>query len=98
MVRSVPTTDDYGLIAPITLPPDGHAPGDVSGPAEYDAFFRIAHDDVSAAEWSAQALSVSQQVTEDLQTTSLADGERADLLDGIAVLLQHALRITADQQ
>ncbi|GHI40461.1 hypothetical protein [Streptomyces violascens] len=92
-----PPTDDYGLIAPISLPPDGHAPGGVSGPAEYDGFFRIHHTEVSDAAWVTQVLSVTRGVTDDLPDTTLDEAERADLLDGITLLLQHALHVSSDQ-
>ncbi|MER6071819.1 hypothetical protein ACFYZB_40415 [Streptomyces sp. NPDC001852] len=90
-----PPPDDFGLIAPLSLPRDGRAPGEVSGPEEYDAFFRIHHDDVTSGAWAAQALTVTRKVADDLSGTSLDEAERADLLDGLALLLQHALSLDA---
>ncbi|MFF4602936.1 hypothetical protein ACFY12_09325 [Streptomyces sp. NPDC001339] len=96
MDQPAPTDDDdHGLISPITLPRDGHAPGNVSGPDEYDSYFRIRHADTSPTAWAHHVLSVTSSVTDDLPATSLDQEERADLLDGIALLLQHTVRLTA---
>ncbi|MFH8347926.1 hypothetical protein [Streptomyces sp. NPDC018045] len=92
-----PSADDYGLIAPVSIPRDGQAPGGVSGPDEYDSFFRIRHDEVSTTTWVAQTLSVTRKVTDDLSSTNLDEADRADLLDGITLLLQHAVSLTTDQ-
>ncbi|MFD9813510.1 hypothetical protein [Streptomyces sp. NPDC059080] len=89
------SADDHGLIAPVSLPRDGTAPGKLSGPDEYDAFFRIHYDDVSDAAWAQQALAVTRKVADDLRDSSLGEAERADLLDGMNLLLQHALALTA---
>jgi hypothetical protein len=88
-----PSPDDYGLIAPISLPHDGQAPAELSGPDEYDSFFRIERDDVTGSTWVIQTLEVSHKVADDLRETSLDGEERADLLDGLTLLLQHALTI-----
>lgn len=82
--------DDYGLIAPISLPHDGQAPTELSGPDEYDSFFRIQRDDVTGNAWVVQTLEVTHKVADDLRESSLDGEERADLLDGLTLLLQHA--------
>jgi hypothetical protein len=92
-----PLPDDFGLIAPISLPLDGQAPGTASGPDEYDAFFRIHHDNVSSDDWTRQILAVTRTVADDVDSTSLGEKDRADLLDGLTLLLQHALRLTTDK-
>jgi hypothetical protein len=88
-----PPPDDYGLVAPISLPRDGLAPTELSGPDEYDSFFRIQRDDVPGNAWVIQTLEVTHKVADDLRETSLDGEERADLLDGLTLLLQHALTI-----
>ncbi|MEU5242341.1 hypothetical protein ACH4UR_33865 [Streptomyces lydicus] len=88
--------DDYRLIAPITLPSNGQAPGEVkpiSETDEYDAYFRIEHeDDMSQGEWVHTVLTIAEKVRADLPATSLEDGEQAQILDGIAIILQHTLQ------
>ncbi|MEV5510334.1 hypothetical protein [Streptomyces orinoci] len=91
-----PPPDDHGLIAPVSLPRTGQAPGEVSGPEEYDGFFRIHHGEISDTAWAAQTLAVTRKVADDLPGTSLDEAERADLLDGMNLLLQHALTLTTD--
>lgn len=90
-------SDDYGLIAPLSLPRDGRAPGEVSGPEEYDAFFRIEHDGVSHVDWASQVLAVTRVVADDLDASSLSAEDRTDLLDGLTLLLQHALHLATDK-
>ncbi|MFF8311108.1 hypothetical protein [Streptomyces lydicus] len=88
--------DDYRLIAPITLPGNGQAPGEVkpiSETDEYDAYFRIEHeDDISQGAWVHTVLTIAEKVRADLPATSLEDGEQAQILDGIAIILQHTLQ------
>ncbi|MGW2006164.1 hypothetical protein [Streptomyces nigrescens] len=96
MSEATLAVDDYHLIAPITLPGDGRAPGDVkalSDSDEYDAYFRIEHQsDISPDTWMKTVLSVAEQVSDDLPATSLEESEQAQILDGLAIILQHTLR------
>lgn len=92
---------DHGLVAAITVPRDGLAPGAserLSDAAEYDSYFRIQHDDVTDLGWACTVLAVTAKVTEDLPATSLDDRERAHLLDGISIILRSSLQHLAAQQ
>ena len=77
---------DYGLVAPLALPPDSKVPDPSTGgstDAEYDLYFRIVRNDPGLLEWSRTCARIDRELLEDLERTSLAAEEKYRILQGL---------------
>lgn len=86
---------DFGIIAPIAIPPGSRVPDRVSGQStstEYDRYFRIRRDHVGLREWTSSCLEVQQRVLADLADTGLTAEEHRSLLHGLVLTGNEALR------
>lgn len=87
---------DFGLIAPLALPPDSLVPDPETGsstPDEYDVYFRIVRDDPSLLAWSRTCLRIDQELRSDLDRSSLSLDEKTKILE--ALLAVH--RVTLER-
>lgn len=87
---------DFGLIAPLAIPPDSKVPDPETGsstPDEYDVYFRITRDDPSLLAWSKTCLRVDQELRSDLDRSSLSLDEKTKILE--ALLAVH--RVTLER-
>lgn len=85
---------DYGVVRPVSLPPDGRIPDPATGsstPAEYDRYFRILRDDPSLLRWSRSCLEVQERLLDDLNASGLTPDERCEVLRGCVLILQTTL-------
>jgi hypothetical protein len=77
---------DYGLVAPLALPPDSKVPDPHTGgstDAEYDLYFRIVRNDPGLLQWSRTCVRIERELTEDLERTSLSAEEKHRILQGL---------------
>lgn len=80
---------DFGLIAPLSLPPESKIPDPASGSstaAEYDMYFRIVRDNPGLLNWSRTCLEIYRAQIEDLDKTSLSPEEKYRLLKGLTAV------------
>jgi hypothetical protein len=87
---------DFGLIAPLAIPPDSKVPDPETGastPDEYDVYFRIVRDDPSLLAWSRTCLRIDEELRSDLDRSSLSATDRAQILE--ALLAVH--RVTLER-
>ncbi|MCX5205986.1 hypothetical protein OG897_31775 [Streptomyces sp. NBC_00237] len=93
---------DFGLVTPVSLPPDGRIPdpdSGASGPQEYDEYFRIRRSDGDLLDWSESCLGVARQLIDDLCGTDTGDPEgtgldpadQRDILSGLLVVMETTL-------
>ncbi|MET0416198.1 MAG: hypothetical protein ABW022_09280 [Actinoplanes sp.] len=92
---------DYGLIAPITLPVNGRIPDPegTSSKAEYDNYFRLERERPDLEAWSRSCLDVQRRILADLDLTELSAEDRCDILAGCLVVLHATLDrwVTTDE-
>ena len=80
---------DYGLVAPLALPPDSKVPDPRTGGStdvEYDLYFRIVRNDPGLLEWSRTCARIDRELTEDLERTSLSADEKYRILQGLVTV------------
>jgi len=83
------TALDYGLVAPLALPPDSKIPdGEAEGSneEEYDLYFRIVRDDPGLLQWTRTCVRIDRELLEDLERTSLSPEEKYRILQGLVTV------------
>lgn len=85
---------DLGLVDAVSLPAEGRVPDPVTGAAtgaEYDRYFRIIRADGDLEAWTRSCVAATGALLDDMPNGGLHDGERADLLHGIVLVLRSTL-------
>jgi len=85
---------DYGLVAPLGLPPESKAPDPKTGLSteeEYDRYFRIVRDDPGLLAWSRTCARIDGEVLEDLERTSLTPEDKVRILQGLLAVYRVTL-------
>jgi hypothetical protein len=74
---------DYGLVQPVTIPPESKIPDAVvSTSDDYDLYFRIVRDSPNLITWSRTCLQVLRSVLADLDETALKQEEKYHIVRG----------------
>ena len=85
---------DYGLVAPLGLPPESKAPDPKTGLSteeEYDRYFRIVRDDPGLLGWSRTCTRIEGELMEDLERTSLTPEDKVRILQGLLAVYRVTL-------
>lgn len=93
-IRGDDEPPDLGLVATVSLPPEGRVPDPTTGGAtgaEYDRYFRISRVDGDIEGWTRSCVAVTGALLDDLPDGGLSDAERADLLHGLVLVLRSTL-------
>jgi hypothetical protein len=98
-LTSEDTPPDFGLVAPLAVPPDSRVPeglADGSSPEEYDRYFRILRDRPGLPEWTRHCLRVEAELVADLDRSSLPREERGRVLEGLLAIYRVTLERWVD--
>ncbi|MFC4076187.1 hypothetical protein [Salinithrix halophila] len=78
-------SSDYGLIQPLTIPPESKIPDPFHGNStaeEYDQYFRLVRNSPDLANWSKACLGLYENHLRDLDMTSLDEADKYQILKG----------------
>jgi hypothetical protein len=73
----------------LRLPDDSRVPDPATGAAtfgEYDTYFTLERTRVDLREWTADCVSVEQELLRDLPDSGLSEEERRQIVEGLVVL------------
>ena len=77
---------DYGLVSPLSIPEGSKVPDPktgVSGPEEYDLYFRILRDNRGLLAWSESCLRIGGALLDDLRDADLSAEDKLRILEGL---------------
>lgn len=77
---------DYGLVSPLSIPEGSKVPHPktgVSGPEEYDLYFRIVRDNGGLVAWSQSCLRIGGALLDDLRHAELSAEDKCRILEGL---------------
>lgn len=76
---------DYGLIEPLTIPPESKVPDSVHGNSteeEYDQYFYLLRNSPDLVDWSKSCLNLYQNHVKDLERSNLDVEDKYKIIKG----------------